>query len=176
MPFQVFIWTWHCFPSWHWFLHMSLLLIYVEKSLCMLHGQLGMGQFLLTLIKICGKEIHRADQIECQVSESWIMDKHRKPKSWKLAEKKARGCKKCHQHEKIWSDIEIRFAAKLDGNVYEILENVFARFAEYSKKMSKHTVDMPKSRSIRFCMIYYIVVSGQKCGRLHVFFCFYIVW
>lgn len=133
------------------------------------------GQFLLTLIEMCGQEIHRADQVQGQVSESWRMYKHGKTKIMETCREQTE-CKRWHQSEEIWSDNEIWFAAKLNGNVYEIMENVVVGFAEYSKKISQHTVEVPKSRSIRFYMIYYIVVSGQKCSQLYVFFCFCTVW
>lgn len=131
--FQLFVLTWHYFHSWNSFPHASLLLIYVGKSLHILHTQPGMGQFLLTLIEICGQEIHRADQVQGQVSESWRMYKHGKTKIMETCREQTE-CKRWHQSEEIRSDNEIWFAAKLNGNVYEIMEKVVVGFAEYSKK------------------------------------------
>lgn len=43
------------------------------------------------------------------------------------------------------------------------------------KKCLKHAVEVPKSRSIRFYMIHYIVVAGQKCSQLCFLFLHYMV-
>lgn len=58
------------------------------------------------------------------------MYSHRKTKSCKLEENKTRESKKCYKSKEIWSEIENRFIAKLNGNVCKILEKIVVRFAE----------------------------------------------
>lgn len=86
------------------------------------------------LIGICSQQTHRADQIQGQWGESWRMYKQRKTKIIETWREQTREYKRCHRFEEIWSDIAIWFAAKLDGNVCGILEDVVVRFAEYRKK------------------------------------------